>query len=99
MNWVISALIEAEELGINSANIEKMKEDPNPRIARLMGKLPGLGKGLGLRDTWAYDVIKQMGNYGEIFDRNLGEKSPYKLKRGLTALWSNGGVLYAPVFD
>jgi general L-amino acid transport system substrate-binding protein len=99
VNFVIAALIEAEELGITSANIEKMKDDPNPRIARLMGKLPGLGKGVGLRDTWAYDVIKNVGNYSEIFERNLGEKSPYKLKRGLTNLWNNGGVLYAPVFD
>ncbi|MBP7063205.1 amino acid ABC transporter substrate-binding protein [Ferrovibrio sp.] len=99
VNWVIAALIEAEELGITSANIEKMKEDKDPRIARLMGKLPGLGKGIGLRDTWAYDVVKHVGNYSEIFERNLGSQSPYKLTRGLTKLWKDGGVLYAPVFD
>lgn len=99
VNWVIASLIEAEELGITSANIDTMKNSSDPRVARLLGKLPGVGKGLGLRDTWAYDVIKQMGNYSELFERNLGAQSPYKLTRGLTKLWKDGGILYAPVFD
>jgi len=99
VNWVIAALIEAEELNITSANVDEMKKSDNPRIVRFLGVEPGLGKALGLRDTWAYDVIKHNGNYGEIFARNLGEKSAYRLPRGLTKLWKNGGVLYAPVFD
>lgn len=99
VNWVIAALIEAEELGITSANVEAMKANTDPRVARLLGAQPGLGKGVGLRDTWAYDVLKHVGNYGEIFTRNLGTDSPYKLQRGLTRLWKDGGVLYAPVFD
>jgi len=99
VNWVIAALIEAEELGITSSNIDTMTKHDDPRVKRLLGTLPGLGKGLGLRDTWAYDVIKHNGNYSEIFARNLGEGSRHKLLRGLTALWKNGGVLYAPVFD
>lgn len=99
VNWVIASLIEAEEIEITSANIESMKDSSDPRVARLLGKQPGLGKGLGLRDTWAYDVIKYNGNYSEIFARNLGAESRYKLPRGLTKLWKDGGVLYAPVFD
>lgn len=99
VNWVIAALIEAEELGITSANVDAMKSHSDPRVARLLGSQPGLGKGLGLRDSWAYDVIKQIGNYSEIFGRNLGAGSAYNLPRGLTRLWRDGGVLYAPVFD
>lgn len=99
VNWVIAALIEAEELNITSANVDEMRKSDDPRIARFLGVQPGLGKGLGLRDSWAYDVIKHNGNYSEIFARNLGDKSAYKLTRGLTKLWKNGGVLYAPVFD
>lgn len=99
VNWVIAALIEAEELNITSANVDEMKKSDNPRIARFLGTEPGIGKALGLRDTWVYDVIKHNGNYSEIFARNLGDQSAYKLPRGLTKLWKNGGVLYAPVFD
>lgn len=99
VNWVIAALIEAEELGITSANVDSMRGHSDPRVARLLGSQPGLGRGLGLRDTWAYDVIKQIGNYSEIFGRNLGAGSAYNLPRGLTRLWRDGGVLYAPVFD
>ena len=72
---------------------------PNPTGARLLGVTPGMGSRLGLRESWARDVIKAVGNFAEIYDRNLGKDSPYKLERGLNNLWSHGGVLYAPILD
>lgn len=99
VNWTIFALIEAEELGVTAANVDEMKGSADPRVARLLGTTPGVGKKLGLRESWAYDVIKALGNYGEIFERNLGAKSPLKLDRGLSKPWSAGGVLYSPPFD
>ncbi len=99
VNWTIFALIEAEELGITQANVEEMKKSADPRIGRLLGTTPGVGKKLGLREAWAFDVIKALGNYGEIFDRHLGAKSPLKLDRGLSKPWNAGGVLYSPPFD
>lgn len=100
VNWLIGALIKAEELGVTSANVEEMASNPpNPTVARLLGVNPGMGERLGLRETWAKDVIAEFGNFGEIYDRNIGEGSPYKLARGLNNLWSHGGVLYAPILD
>ncbi len=99
-NWTLSALLFAEQSGINSQNVDEMKANPaSPQIAKFLGVTPGAGKGLGLTDDWAYNVIKKVGNYSEIFDRNLGAGSPYKMDRELTNLWSNGGVLYPLVFD
>ncbi|WP_350334585.1 amino acid ABC transporter substrate-binding protein [Coralliovum pocilloporae] len=99
-NWMLAALLIAEEEGITSENVEEMAANPpNPKIARLLGAEPGMGERLGLRDTWAKEMIAAMGNYGEIYHRNLGENSPYKLERGLNNLWSHGGVLYAPQLD
>ncbi|MEM7215167.1 MAG: amino acid ABC transporter substrate-binding protein [Pseudomonadota bacterium] len=99
-NWVLSALLIAEEEGITKANVEEMAANPpNPRVARLLGKDAGMGERLGMRDTWAKDMIAAMGNFAEIYDRNLGKDSPYKLDRGLNNLWSHGGVLYAPILD
>ena len=72
---------------------------PNPTVARLLGVDEGMGSRLGLRDTWAREMIATMGNMGEIYHRNLGEGSPYKLPRGLNNLWSEGGVIYAPILD
>ncbi|MYF89811.1 MAG: amino acid ABC transporter substrate-binding protein, partial [Boseongicola sp. SB0676_bin_33] len=89
-----------EELGVTSANVEEMTANPpNPTVARLLGVDAGMGERLGLRDTWAREMIAEMGNFAEIYDRNLGEGSPYKLARGLNNLWSNGGVLYTPILD
>ena len=65
-------MFEAEELGITAENIDTRKSDPDPRVGRLLGSIPGVGKKLGLRETWAYEVIKTVGNYGQIYDRNLG---------------------------
>lgn len=100
VNWMLAALLIAEEEGITFANVEEMAATPpNPRVARLLGAEPGMGERLGIRDTWAREMIAAVGNFGEIYDRNLGKDSPYKLDRGLNNLWSHGGVLYAPILD
>ena len=99
-NWMLAALLIAEEEGVTSANVKEMaKEPPNPRVAKLLGVDAGMGERLGLRDTWAREMIAEVGNFAEIYDRNLGKDSPYNLDRGLNNLWSHGGVLYAPVLD
>lgn len=99
-NWVLSVLVNAEQAGITSANIDQMKDKPQTaEIEKMLGKKPGMGKPLGLSDDWAYNVIKKVGNYSEIFERSLGQKSPYKMPRDLTALWSDGGVLFPYVID
>jgi len=98
VKWSIYATIEAEELGINRANVDEMLKSQNPAIQRLLGVTPGLGVALGLADTWAYTIIKQLGNYGEIYDRHVGADTPLRLARGLNALWSRGGLMYAPPF-
>lgn len=99
-NWTLSALLFAEQSGITSKNVDELKAKPtSPQIAKFLGATPGVGTGLGLSDDWAYNVIKNVGNYGEIFDRNLGKDSPYKMDRELTNLWNNGGVLFPLVFD
>ena len=94
--WTVFALIDAEEKGISSANVDEMLKSEDPEIKRMLGVSPGMGKALGLDEQWAYRVIKQVGNYGEIFDRNVGPDTPLKLERGLNALWIKGGLIYAP---
>ncbi len=99
-NWMLAALLLAEEHGVTMANVEEMAANPpNPTVARLLGSTPGIGERLGLRETWAREMIAAVGNFAEIYDRNLGKDSPYKLERGLNNLWSHGGVLYAPILD
>ncbi len=99
VKWVTYALIEAEELGITQANVDDLKQNSeDPTIKRFLGVEGDLGEGLGLSNDFAYRVIKQVGNYGEVYDRNLGEKSQFKLERGLNDLWKNGGLLYSPPF-
>lgn len=100
VNWMIASLLIAEEEGITQANVEEMTANPpNPKVARLLGVDPGMGERLGMRDTWAREMIAAVGNYSEIYHRNIGENSPYNLERGLNNLWSHGGVLYAPQLD
>lgn len=99
VNWTLAAVIEAEDLGVTSKNVDEMKKSDNIRVKRLLGVTPGIGKALGLQEDWAYQVIKQVGNFGEIYDRSLGQGSPYKLDRGLNKLWNQGGLLSAPIFD
>jgi general L-amino acid transport system substrate-binding protein len=98
VNFTVMALIEAEELGITSKNVDKMLKSDVPQIQRFLGVTPGMGKALGLDDKWAYNIIKQVGNYGEIFDRNVGPKTKLGLERGLNALWTKGGLMYAAPF-
>jgi general L-amino acid transport system substrate-binding protein len=96
VKWTIFALLEAEEKGITSANVDEQKANEDPTLARLLGTTPGMGEALGLTEEWAYNAIKQVGNYAEIFNRNVGPDSPLKLERGLNALWINGGLMYNP---
>ena len=95
VNWVVYALIEAEEKGITKANLDDMLKSEDPDIKRILGVTPGMGKALGLDEKWAYNAIKAVGNYGEIFERNLGMGGPLKLERGLNNLWTKGGLIYA----
>ena len=94
--WVLNGLIEAEEYGITQANVDQMKTSTDPQIGRMLGSTEDLGKLLGLDKEWLARSIKAVGNYGEIFERNVGPKTPLNLPRGKNALWSNGGFLYAP---
>jgi general L-amino acid transport system substrate-binding protein len=86
----------AEEFGVTSKNVDEMKKSNNPEIRRLLGVDADFGKAIGLPQDWAYQVIKQVGNYGESFERNVGKGSPLKIERGLNALWTQGGLQYAP---
>ena len=96
MQWTHYALITAEELGVTQANVDEKLKSDNPEIRRLLGVEGDFGKNLGLTNDWAYRIIKQVGNYGESFERNVGMGSPIKIRRGLNALWTKGGLQYAP---
>ena len=98
VNFSVLALIAAEELGITSKNVRQMLRSKDPKIQRFLGVNPGNGKALGLDEKWAYNIIKQIGNYGEVFERNVGPNTKVGLERGLNALWTNGGLMYAPPF-
>jgi general L-amino acid transport system substrate-binding protein len=95
VRWVVYALFEAEEKGITSKNVDDMLKSDDPNIKRMLGVTPGAGKALGLDEKWAYNAIKLVGNYGEIFDRNLGKDTELKFERGLNDLWTRGGLIYA----
>jgi general L-amino acid transport system substrate-binding protein len=96
VKWTHFATINAEEMKMTSANVDKMKSSKDPSVMRFVGNGSDLGKNLGLKADWAYNIIKQVGNYDEIFQRNIGTDSPLKISRGLNALWSDGGIQYAP---
>jgi general L-amino acid transport system substrate-binding protein len=96
VRWTIYALIEAEELGITRANVDEMLRSERPEIRRLLGQSGDHGPFMGLDRRWAYNAIKAVGNYGEIFERHLGSGSPIGLPRGLNDLWTRGGLMYAP---
>ncbi|HXB77758.1 MAG TPA: transporter substrate-binding domain-containing protein, partial [Bradyrhizobium sp.] len=99
ITWLHYGLIEAEELGVTMANAEQMaKSSPSPAVQRLLGTSGELGSRLGLDNKWLLQAIKAGGNYGEIFERNVGSTSPLKLERGLNATWSKGGLMYAIPF-
>jgi general L-amino acid transport system substrate-binding protein len=97
VRWSLNAMINAEEMGINSGNVNATQYNQvSPGVARLVGKEGNFGEELGLSNDWAYNIIKQVGNYGESYEKHVGENTPLKLARGVNALWSNGGILYAP---
>ena len=97
VKWSLYAMLNAEELGVSSADVEALKKSSgNPAVRRLLG-LEGIkGKGLNLGDDWAYNIVKQVGNYAEVFERNVGQGSSLKIQRGLNSLWKDGGIHYAP---
>ena len=96
VKWVHFAMLDAEEDGVTSSNADEMKKSENPEIRRLLGVEGDFGAGLGLPLDWAYRIIKQVGNYGEIFNKNIGPATPLGIARGSNALWSKGGLQYAP---
>ena len=96
VKWAHIATVNAEELGVTSANADEMKDGDNPAVKRLLGTEGAFGEGIGLGNDWAYNIIKMVGNYGEIFDRNVGPDTPLGISRGVNALWSKGGLQYGP---
>jgi len=102
VRWTLNSMIIAEEFGVTSENVDEMKTSENPEVQRLLGVevveegQSRMGSMLGLSDEWAYNIISQVGNYGESFEANVGAKTPLGLARGLNQLWSKGGLMYAP---
>jgi general L-amino acid transport system substrate-binding protein len=98
VSWTLYAMVQAEEFGITKANVDEMKNSTNPDIKRFLGTEADtkIGTDLGLGNDWAYNIIKEVGNYGESFEANIGKETPLKIERGLNALWTNGGLQYAP---
>lgn len=89
-------MINAEELGVTSLNVNQSANDPTPSIRRLLGKEGEAGEQLGLAPEWCSRIIMQVGNYGEVYDRHIGPDTPIALERGINELWTNGGLIYAP---
>lgn len=94
VRWSLFAVLQAEELGVTSANVDEMLKSENPAIKRLLGTSGKMGENMGLKNDWAYQIIKQVGNYGESFTTNVGKDSPVKIDRGLNKLWTQGGLMY-----
>jgi general L-amino acid transport system substrate-binding protein len=96
VKWTHFAMVNAEELGITKANVDEQMKSANPDVKRLLGTEGNYGEQLGLTKDWAYRIIKLVGNYGEVFEKNVGQGSPLKIQRGINALWTKGGLQYAP---
>ena len=96
VKWVHFAMVNAEEAGVTKATVDEAMKSTNPDIKRLLGTEGKFGEAFGLTDDWAYRIVKLVGNYGEAFERNVGQGSPLKIARGLNALWTKGGLQYAP---
>jgi general L-amino acid transport system substrate-binding protein len=94
VKWTYYALLNAEELGITQANVEEQKSSTNPEVMRLVGAEGSFGEAIGLSNDWAVNIVKAVGNYGEIFNRNVGPDTPLKIERGVNNLWTNGGIQY-----
>lgn len=99
VTWTVYAMMAAEEFGVTSQNVDEMRESDDAEIARLLGTQGELGQTLGLSNDWVYQIVKQVGNYGEVFERTLGSGSPLKLERGINSQWKDGGLIYAPPFN
>jgi general L-amino acid transport system substrate-binding protein len=98
VKWTLTAMIEAEEQGVTQANVDEMLKSNNPEVQRLLGVSGNFGGGLGVDNKFVYNIVKQVGNYGDSFDRHVGKNSPLKLERGVNDLWTRGGLLYAIPF-
>lgn len=98
VRWTLLALISAEEIGLDSSNVEEMRQSPLVHVKQFLGVDVNLGQGMGLSADWAFQIVKQVGNYGEIFNRTLGAKSIFKLDRGMNDVWTRGGLLFSPPF-
>lgn len=98
VKWTVFTIIQAEESGITSQNVDTLKDSQDPVIRRLLGVEGDLGAQLGLANDWVVGVIKAVGNYGEIYERNLGPNTPFNMARGPNELWTNGGLMYAPPY-
>jgi general L-amino acid transport system substrate-binding protein len=96
VKWTLFAMLNAEELNVTKANVDEQMKSDNPEIKRLLGTEDNFGERLGLTKDWVYRIVKLVGNYGEVFDRNVGQGSPLRIARGLNALWTKGGIQYAP---
>jgi general L-amino acid transport system substrate-binding protein len=96
VRWSLFALVEAEDMGVDSKSVDKLKAEGNPSQKRLLGSEGNSGESLGLPADWAFNIVKQVGNYAEVFERNVGKDSPLKIARGLNAQWNVGGIMYAP---
>lgn len=94
VRWTHYAMVNAEELGISKATVDQMMKSDNPEVKRLLGTEGKYGEAVGLTNDWAVRIVKHVGNYGEVFERNVGEGSPLKIKRGVNALWTKGGLQY-----
>jgi general L-amino acid transport system substrate-binding protein len=98
ISWVFRVPIEAEDLGIDQGNVERLAQQGDPAVRRFLGVDAGITDAFGLDARWTYRIIERVGNYGEIFERSLGERTPLRMQRGLNKLWRDGGLLYSPPF-
>jgi general L-amino acid transport system substrate-binding protein len=96
VRWSLYAMLVAEELGVTAANAEEQKKTGSPEVQRLLGTTGNLGESMGLKPDWALQIVKQVGNYGEVYERNVGAGSKLGIERGLNKLWTKGGLQYAP---
>ena len=95
VKWTMFATLEAEELGVSKSNVDNMLKSENPGVKRLLGVSGKAGENLGLKADWAYQIVKNVGNYGESFDKHVGKDSPLNIDRGLNNLWNKGGLMYS----
>ena len=96
VRWTHFVMLDAEELGVNKANVDEKLKSDDPEIRRMLGVEGQYGEALGLTNDWVYRIVKHVGNYGESFESNIGQGSPLKIVRGLNALWTKGGLQYGP---